>query len=73
MDSTDMLRLNIDALPLTLARKRPRHGPRELPPTIRRSRGESTSSLAVRLTAYAVIWRCTGMMPAPRHVIPRAR
>ena len=72
MDSTDRLRLNIDALPLTLARKRPRRGPRKPPPTIRRSRGESTSRLAVRPTAHAVIWRCTGMVPAPQHVIARA-
>lgn len=66
------LGVNIDALPLTLARKRPRRGPRKPPPTIRRSRGESTSRLAVRPTAHAVIWRCTGMVPAPQHVIARA-
>ena len=71
-DRTRSLRPNIDALPLTFARKRPRRGPREPPPTIRRSRGESTSRLAVRPTAHAVTWRCTGIVPAPRHVVPRA-
>ena len=73
MVHTRRLRPNIDALPLTFARKRPRRGPREPPPTIRRSRGESTSRLAVRPTAHAVTWRCTCMVLAPRHVVPRAR
>ena len=72
-DSTRKLRPKIDALPLKFARKRPRRGPREPPRTIRRSRGESTSRLAVRPTAHAVTWRCTGMVLASRHVIVRAR
>ena len=72
-DSTRKLRPKIDALPLKFARKRPRRGPREPPRTIRRSRGESTSRLAVRPTAHAVTWRCTGMVLAPQHVIARAR
>ena len=61
-DSTHRLRPNIDALPITFARKRPRRGPREPPPTIRRSRRESTSRLAVRPTAHAVTWRCMSMV-----------
>ena len=69
MVHTRRLRPNIDALPLTFARKRPRR----TAPTIRRSRGESTSRLAVRPTAHAVTWRCTCMVLAPRHVVPRAR
>ena len=45
-DSTHRLRHNIDALPLTFARKRPRRGPRQPPPSAdhqRRSRGRGKS------------------------------